>query len=102
MSHTLEIPTAEIERRLSPYKELSFSDSLLLMASDPSLMVDVASIEKQTLEHKKSSPFMYEISQFVLDEDRKVFQSDSDDSSFRLMTNRNYEMALGYHRRRPI
>jgi hypothetical protein len=93
-SQRLEIPMDEIEKQLSPYKNLSLSDALHLVASDRSLIVDVASVEQQTSKIKESSPFEFALFPFVVDGDRKVFQSDSAESTFGFLADQNYKMAV--------
>jgi hypothetical protein len=91
---TLKIPTADIEKLLAPYRTLPVEDCLGRAASDLRLVIDAASVEKQTLDEKATSPFMFAVPNFVIDDDRKVFQSDSDDDSFKFMANHEYKMAL--------
>ena len=92
MTWTLEIPTADIEKLLAPYRSVPVEDCLGLAASDPRLVINVASVERQTLEEKATSAFMFAVPKFVIDDDRKVFQSESDDDSFKFMANHEYKM----------
>ncbi len=94
VSWTVEVPSEEIEKRLSPYRNLSVSDGLLHMASDDSLIVDVTSVEKRTYENTESSPLMSRIPRFIIDDDRKVFQSDSPETTFKWHFDSEYKKDL--------
>ncbi|MCX5862620.1 MAG: hypothetical protein NTW27_10955 [Deltaproteobacteria bacterium] len=74
VSFSFGVPMEMVDSFLQLYKALELADCLELIASDFKLLVHAEAVENKTSEFKESSPFLFGISQFMIDRDRKVFE----------------------------
>ena len=92
-----EVPMDEVDKFMRPYQSRSLNECVTLAASDPRLVIKIESVEKQAAENRKLAPLIFDASPFILNEDRKIFQANSEETSAKFMIGLDYRIRATFN-----